>query len=62
MGVRPGLVHRLDRDTSGLMVVAKTDAHSRTCLISFAIERFTNLTSRWSMAAWRQIQERSISR
>ena len=23
---RPGLVHRLDRDTSGLMVVAKTDA------------------------------------
>ena len=23
--VRPGLVHRLDRDTSGLMVVAKTD-------------------------------------
>ena len=25
-GVRPGLVHRLDRDTSGLMVVAKTDA------------------------------------
>jgi 23S rRNA pseudouridine1911/1915/1917 synthase len=27
---RPGLVHRLDRDTSGLMVVAKTDlAHRR---------------------------------
>lgn len=25
-GVRPGLVHRLDRDTSGLLVVAKTDA------------------------------------
>ena len=25
-GVRPGIVHRLDRDTSGLMVVAKTDA------------------------------------
>ena len=24
--VRPGLVHRLDRDTTGLMVVAKTDA------------------------------------
>lgn len=24
-GVRPGLVHRLDRDTSGLLVVAKTD-------------------------------------
>ncbi|MEM6327396.1 MAG: RluA family pseudouridine synthase [Bacteroidota bacterium] len=24
--IRPGLVHRLDKDTSGLMVVAKTDA------------------------------------
>jgi 23S rRNA pseudouridine1911/1915/1917 synthase len=28
--VRPGIVHRLDRDTSGLMVVAKTDdAHEK---------------------------------
>jgi len=28
--VRPGLVHRLDKDTTGLMVVAKTDAaHAR---------------------------------
>ena len=27
---RPGIVHRLDRDTSGLMIVAKTDlAHRR---------------------------------
>ena len=25
-GVRPGLVHRLDRDTSGLLVVAKTES------------------------------------
>lgn len=25
-GLRPGLVHRLDRDTSGLLVVAKTEA------------------------------------
>src|SRR5215211_878047 len=25
-GVRPGVVHRLDRDTSGLLVVAKTEA------------------------------------
>lgn len=25
-GLRPGIVHRLDRDTSGLLVVAKTDA------------------------------------
>jgi 23S rRNA pseudouridine1911/1915/1917 synthase len=25
-GLRPGIVHRLDRDTSGLLVVARTDA------------------------------------
>src|ERR1051326_8931830 len=25
-GVRPGIVHRLDRDTSGLLIVAKTEA------------------------------------
>jgi 23S rRNA pseudouridine1911/1915/1917 synthase len=28
--LRPGLVHRLDRDTSGLLVVAKTEAALRT--------------------------------
>ncbi|MFU2158489.1 RluA family pseudouridine synthase [Caldisericum sp. AR60] len=28
--IRPGIVHRLDRDTSGLMVVAKTDTAHRT--------------------------------
>ena len=33
---RPGLVHRLDRDTSGLMVVARTDAALR------------NLQDQWS--------------
>jgi 23S rRNA pseudouridine1911/1915/1917 synthase len=27
--VRPGIVHRLDRDTSGLMIVARTDAAHR---------------------------------
>ncbi len=31
---RPGIVHRLDKDTSGLMVVAKTDAaHEGLCAI-----------------------------
>ncbi len=29
---RPGIVHRLDKDTSGLMVIAKTD-RARTCLV-----------------------------
>ena len=34
---RPGIVHRLDRDTSGLLVVAKTDAAHRK--LAGAIER-----------------------
>ncbi|HWB73115.1 MAG TPA: RluA family pseudouridine synthase, partial [Egibacteraceae bacterium] len=32
---RPGIVHRLDRDTSGLLVVAKTDAAYRGLVASF---------------------------
>jgi 23S rRNA pseudouridine1911/1915/1917 synthase len=34
--VRPGLVHRLDRDTTGLMVVAKTDAAHAALARQFA--------------------------
>lgn len=33
---RPGIVHRLDKDTSGLMVVAKTDAAHRSLSKQFA--------------------------
>src|SRR6266540_1359069 len=33
---RPGIVHRLDRDTSGLMVVAKTDRAHRALSRQFA--------------------------
>ena len=33
---RPGIVHRLDKDTSGLMVVAKTDAAHRSLSEQFA--------------------------
>jgi 23S rRNA pseudouridine1911/1915/1917 synthase len=33
---RPGIVHRLDKDTSGLMVVAKTDAAHRSLSRQFA--------------------------
>jgi 23S rRNA pseudouridine1911/1915/1917 synthase len=36
---RPGLVHRLDRDTSGLLVLARDDASQRT--LAAAIERRT---------------------
>ena len=34
--VRPGIVHRLDKDTSGLMVVAKTDIAHRALSAHFA--------------------------
>ena len=33
---RPGIVHRLDKDTSGLMVVAKTEAAHRGLAVRFA--------------------------
>jgi 23S rRNA pseudouridine1911/1915/1917 synthase len=33
---RPGIVHRLDKDTTGLMVVAKTDAAHRSLARQFA--------------------------
>ena len=33
---RPGIVHRLDKDTSGLLVVAKTDRAHRTLAAEFA--------------------------
>ncbi|MCI0708131.1 MAG: RluA family pseudouridine synthase [Ignavibacteriae bacterium] len=34
--LRPGIVHRLDKDTSGLLVVAKTDAAHHTLAKQFA--------------------------
>jgi 23S rRNA pseudouridine1911/1915/1917 synthase len=36
---RPGIVHRLDRDTSGLMVVAKDDAAHRSLAAAIAARR-----------------------
>lgn len=35
--IRPGIVHRLDKDTSGLMVVAKNDAAHRALSAQFAV-------------------------
>ncbi|GHT88324.1 pseudouridine synthase [Alphaproteobacteria bacterium] len=36
---RPGIVHRLDKDTSGLMLIAKTDAAHRAFSDMFACEK-----------------------
>ncbi len=38
---RPGIVHRLDKDTSGLMVVAKTDLAQAALAADFAARRIT---------------------
>jgi len=37
--LRPGIVHRLDKDTSGLLVVAKTDRAHRALAAAFAARR-----------------------
>jgi 23S rRNA pseudouridine1911/1915/1917 synthase len=46
---RPGIVHRLDRDTSGLMVVAKTDVTHRRLGAMLAGRR---ITRRYAALCW----------
>ena len=48
---RPGIVHRLDKGTSGVMVVAKNDAAIASCRGSSTIGRSRRNTSRWC-GAW----------
>ena len=56
--LRPGIVHRLDKQTSGLIVVAKNDvAHSRLASCSPAA-RYENSTSRWCKASCHRTTER----
>jgi 23S rRNA pseudouridine1911/1915/1917 synthase len=47
---RPGIVHRLDKDTSGLMVVAKSD-HAHQYLAAQLADR--SLSRRYYAAVWR---------
>ena len=51
---RPGIVHRLDKDTSGLMVVARTDAAHRQ--LSRAIAR-REVQRGYLAAAWGHVAE-----
>ncbi|HEU0216037.1 MAG TPA: RluA family pseudouridine synthase [Stellaceae bacterium] len=46
---RPGIVHRLDKDTSGLMVVAKTEAAHRALSADFAARRISRA---YAAAVW----------
>ena len=48
--LRPGIVHRLDKETSGLIVVAKNDAAHRKLAAQFAAGGSRKHTSRSSMA------------
>ena len=47
--VRPGVVHRLDKDTSGVMVFAKSDAAYRELVKTFAAH---NLTRKYIAFVW----------
>lgn len=50
---RPGIVHRLDKDTSGLIVVAKTDAAHRGLARQFAAHgRDGRLQRRYEALVW----------
>jgi 23S rRNA pseudouridine1911/1915/1917 synthase len=46
---RPGIVHRLDKDTSGLLVVAKTEAAHRRLGAALAARR---ITRRYAALVW----------
>jgi 23S rRNA pseudouridine1911/1915/1917 synthase len=52
--MRPGIVHRLDRDTSGLMIVAKNDETHRT--LSAALKK-RDIKRRYLVAAWGHLSE-----
>jgi 23S rRNA pseudouridine1911/1915/1917 synthase len=50
---RPGIVHRLDKDTSGLLVVAKTDAAHRGLAAQFAAKgQEGGLSRRYLALVW----------
>ncbi len=55
---RPGLVHRLDKDTSGLLVVAKSDRAHR--LLSAAIAE-RRITRRYAAVCWGHLSDDRVT-
>jgi 23S rRNA pseudouridine1911/1915/1917 synthase len=55
---RPGIVHRLDRDTSGLMVVAKTDLAHRRLGAALAARK---VTRRYAALAWGHLDQSPLT-
>jgi 23S rRNA pseudouridine1911/1915/1917 synthase len=49
---RPGIVHRLDKDTTGLMVVAKTDAAHRALSAQFANKAASGIERGYLALVW----------
>ena len=56
--LRPGIVHRLDRDTSGLMLVAKNDLAHRALADDLRRRR---VTRRYLAAAWGHLSEDEVT-
>ena len=54
---RPGIVHRLDRDTSGLMIVAKTDLAHRRLGAAIAARRVGRT---YAALAWGHLDDRTL--
>ena len=55
---RPGIVHRLDKDTSGLLLIAKHDESHRA--LSDALKR-RDIQRRYLAAAWGHIEEEKMT-
>ncbi|MCI1248785.1 MAG: RluA family pseudouridine synthase [Megasphaera sp.] len=56
--VRPGIVHRLDKDTSGVMVAAKTDEAHRG--LAAQIKAHTARRTYWALVHGNIVEERGI--
>ncbi|MGD9896204.1 MAG: RluA family pseudouridine synthase [Candidatus Methylacidiphilaceae bacterium] len=56
--IRPGIVHRLDRETSGLLVVAKTEAARASLLDQFASR---TVEKRYEAVVWGTFPQGSVS-
>jgi 23S rRNA pseudouridine1911/1915/1917 synthase len=55
---RPGLVHRIDKDTSGLLVVAKTDRAHRTLSAAVAARQ---VTRQYAAACWGHLADDRVT-
>ena len=53
-GVRPGVVHRIDKDTSGIVILAKSDGAFRALVKTFAGHNLTRkyLAFAWNIPTW----------